>query len=84
MKPVCVKCEIEFRPERNGIYVKELRLDGSFYKLWAADKWKCPKCGTEITYGYGSAPIVGDWEKDAPKLLEQLEKETETVICHEK
>jgi hypothetical protein len=53
-KPVCVRCNIEFRPEKVGIEVLDMAEWGP-YQLWNADLWKCPSCGIEII------PYFGDY-----------------------
>ena len=86
-KPVCVKCEVEYRPHKNGVYVKEIRLDGSFYKLWSADIWKCPGCGHELVWGYGHSPLVQDHQLlTSPELKSMLQKAEEdgVILCKEK
>lgn len=53
-KMVCVKCEVPFIVEKNGITVAEMFLNNTkVYKLWRADKWKCPICLFEIISGFG-------------------------------
>ncbi len=65
MMPVCVPCRKFYRPEKNGVIVEEGMPSGSRqpitdssgwgpYKLWYADKLKCPDCGHELIYGYGA------------------------------
>ena len=53
-KPVCVKCNVEFRPKQNGVTVADYFMKNSqIYKLWEADLYVCPKCGMEIVVGFG-------------------------------
>ena len=66
-EPVCVKCECEFRPEKNGIGLLDMASYGPV-KIWEADLYKCPKCGTEIVVGFGQRAArehyqdgFGDW-----------------------
>ena len=49
--PVCAKCQVEMRPETNGIGVLDM-ADFGPYQLWQADLWKCPVCGNEIIVGF--------------------------------
>lgn len=58
MKPVCVKCKAEMRPQQNGIYIELLDTDGHPYQIWSGDKWRCPKCASEIVAGFGLKPIA--------------------------
>jgi len=81
-KPICVKCEVEFRMEKAGIYVKEMfRKNKEVYKLWSADLWECPRCGAQIVFGFGNNPLVhhADEEKMKAKLKE-LETGEQVVI----
>jgi hypothetical protein len=72
-KPVCIPCQRFFRPLRNGVDVLESmpRQDKAPpgiaapelwepYKVWHADSWMCPGCGTTIVVGFGLAPL---WER---------------------
>jgi len=71
--PICVKCEVEFRPEKNGIYVQEMcHEDKETYKVWCADKWKCPICGAEIVVGFATNPLFGNWNEDCKERTEKL------------
>lgn len=84
-RPVCVKCEMEFRRERNGIYVVEMfQGNTQIYKIWQADKWKCPRCGTEIIVGFADKPTKQHFEGDIDKFLSGLkEKGNEIVYDYE-
>lgn len=59
---ICVKCEKEMRPEKNGVYIEEHMNDGSPYKIWHADLWKCPVCGTELICGFAINPTAHHFE----------------------
>lgn len=50
-KPVCVSCQLEYEPEKNGVALLDYASFGP-YKLWEADKWKCKGCGHEIITGF--------------------------------
>lgn len=78
MKMVCVKCEIEFRPEKNGVHVHELmRNDTAVYKIWDADLWKCPGCGILVVAGFGQKPLAEYFEE--AQMLAVFESE---IIQH--
>lgn len=80
-KPVCVKCECEFRPEKNGVYVREMcNKNEDTYKVWCADKWKCPICETEIVVGFGGNPLFGNWNEDCKARMDQLEQRGAVII----
>ncbi len=67
-KIVCVKCKRELRVAKNEVYYIETFKYGP-YRVWNADKFQCPECGTEILSGYGNNPILSHFDKDfADKL----------------
>lgn len=77
-KIICVKCEIEFRPEKNGIIVKELfQKNTQIYKIIYADLWECPICGNQIIAGFADNPLAEHYQK------ERMEKALEIVKTHE-
>ena len=55
-RPVCAKCQVEMRPERNGVGLLDM-ADYGPVQIWDADLWQCPKCGYEIVAGFGQRPI---------------------------
>jgi hypothetical protein len=68
-RPVCVPCARFYRPQKNGFRLTEGMpnyngatpgLEGSWrpYKLWIADKWRCPDCGHEIVVGFANDPVA--------------------------
>ena len=59
---VCVDCSMYYRPEENGVLYEET-ANGMPYKLWHADKWKCPGCGHEIIAGEGHGPIAEHFQE---------------------
>lgn len=73
-KPVCVKCALFFRPEKNGVHWVEGKpvgemMDGkpvngtwTGYKLWQSDLWECKGCGAEIIVGHALRPIAEDFQ----------------------
>ena len=62
-RPVCVKCNTEFRPERNGIGLLDM-ADFGPYRIWEADLYKCPKCGTEIVVSFGHQAISEHYQDE--------------------
>ena len=55
-RPVCASCQVEMRPETNGVGVLDMAEFGPV-SLWDADLWKCPSCGHQIVAGFGDSPI---------------------------
>jgi len=60
-RPVCVKCGVEMRPERNGVGILDM-ADYGPYQIWDADKYKCPECGYEIVVGFGCNAIAEHYQ----------------------
>lgn len=50
MRPVCIPCLTEMRPDKNGVHVAP-NPDVPTHQ-YAADQWKCPKCGHVILSGF--------------------------------
>jgi hypothetical protein len=55
-------CGRFYQVERNSITVEELDELGRPYKLWDADLWRCPSCGTTLVTGFGRQPIAEHWQ----------------------
>lgn len=68
---VCAPCGVFMRIERNGVTVEEQTEDGEPYKLWDADKYRCPQCGHEIVSGFGREPIAEHYQ---PTYREQRKR----------
>lgn len=77
LKPICVKCQLFFRPEKTGVcFVEAKRIERNGlpgvseprkwepYKLWSGDLWKCRGCGVTIISGVGNRPISEHFEGD--------------------
>ena len=61
-RPVCTKCQLEMRPEKNGVGVLDM-ADFGPYQLWDADSYKCPNCQFEIVVGFGQVPVAHHHEE---------------------
>jgi hypothetical protein len=82
-RPVCVKCECELKPEKNGVQVVEI-VDGNPYQVWDADKWKCPKCGVEIMAGFGIDAWTHRGEAEFNETVQKVYNRNCYVKCHYK
>jgi hypothetical protein len=81
MTIVCVKCETEFKPHKNGAYLIEMfQSDRDIYKIWQCDIWKCPICGVEVVAGLGQEPIMEHFQGDCWKLLHELQLSEQTIV----
>ena len=69
---VCVPCGVFMKCEQNGVTVEELMEDGSPYKLWDADKYRCPSCGYEVVSGFGRSPLAEHYEASYGKTREAM------------
>ena len=71
-RPVCVKCQCEMKPEKNGVQVIEIAVDRKPYEIWDADKWKCPICGIEIMLGFSGRAWTNRAEAGFEANLEKV------------
>ena len=55
-------CGRFMQPQKNGVTVEELLESGGPYKLWDADLWHCPECGTRVITGFGQTPLAEHWQ----------------------
>ncbi len=69
---VCVKCQRFMRIEKNGVTVEEQTEVGEPYKLWDADKYRCPACGFEVISGFGRGPIAEHYQPTYEAQKERL------------
>jgi len=80
-KSVCVNCEVELKPEENGIVVAEMFQENTkIYKLWYADLWKCPLCDYKIILGFGNNPFMEHFQGDCESRVDELLLEGKTII----
>ena len=61
MAPICVDCQIEMRPAKNGFVVELMAADRPYQK-WSTDKWACPNCSFEVVVGFGRQPLAESWQ----------------------
>ena len=78
-RPVCAACQVDMRPECNGVGVLDM-ADFGPCDLWDADLWECPKCGQQIVSGFGSNPISRHYEGDRFTNLVKSYEENSIVI----
>lgn len=71
---VCVPCARFFKVEKNGVTFEEGFGDGRGkpYKLWMADLYQCPKCGTRVIAGLGHGPVAEHHEPHYGKMREMV------------
>lgn len=69
--PVCVPCARVMQIDRNDVSAIELLPDGTEYRVWSADRWKCPMCERTALVGFGRKPIA---ERGLPGFDRELEE----------
>lgn len=79
MKLVCTKCQTEFKPKTNGVYVIEMASFGP-YKFWRADLWACPGCEFEIVGAFASQPIAEHFQPTFDEAIAVARKHGELII----
>ena len=72
-RPVCVKCNCELRPEKNGVGILDMSDNGA-YELWDADLWKCPKCGLEVVGGFAYNSISAHYKEDFQRMIDDYKR----------
>ncbi len=82
---VCVKCEVQMRCEKNGVVVAEMYMDNKeIYRLWNADKYKCPICWAEVVVGFAEHPHMHAVDGDCKvELARSRERGAEVVYDKE-
>ena len=73
MRPICVPCKVQMRPENNGVQVVyHSQTPPQPYEIWDADEWKCPKCGHCIITGFGGGALHQHWQPDFAAALARI------------
>ena len=84
-RPICVKCEIEMRPEENDVRVINwFSLPPEPDTIWCADVWKCPICGVKIVCGFGHAAYAYHYQEGFEQSLENARGNYTVVNNYEK
>jgi hypothetical protein len=78
-KMVCVPCEVELKPQENGVLVIETAAFGP-YKVWYADLWRCPKCDHETVAGFGNGPLKEHFEDGFEEWLDIAKAKASHII----
>lgn len=75
MKPICMTCQLFYRPHRNGTYFTESMHDNRGvwkpYKVWVGDLWKCKGCGHEIIVGVGFCAVSEHYMDDFDEIRQR-------------
>ena len=78
-KMVCVSCEVELKPQENGVLVIEMASFGA-YKVWNADVWECPKCNHQTVAGFGNNPLHEHYEDGFAEYLDLAKTRASRII----
>jgi len=52
-RAICGDCNIEMRPQKNGVDIEMITEDGSPYYKISSDRYACPNCLRTIYVGMG-------------------------------
>ena len=78
-KVICVDCQVEYVPAKNGAVLIEHFTDEQLpYKIWNVDALRCPVCGTTILAGFANQPFAVHYQTDFEEVLKRV-KESETA-----
>ncbi len=72
MRPVCVRCKVELRCDRNQHKVETMAGEKG-YQLWDGDRYKCPSCFVQIVVGFGAAPYAEYYHDCYARYVEEAE-----------
>lgn len=77
---VCVTCNQQMRPQKNGFEFVEMAEDRP-YRLWSGDLWACQKCGQRIVYTDArQQPIAESYQ---PNFAERVAASNSRIIAKE-
>lgn len=61
--PICVKCRVQFRCQKNDAMVNDVSAGNFPSSYWMGDLFECPVCHTEIVTGFGRPMSAELWER---------------------
>jgi len=84
-RPVCVKCNCELHPEKNGAGLLDMlnptdKSEPQPYQLWDADLWKCPKCGMQVVGGFAQGPIANHHETNFKQTIANYRSNSQVIV----
>ena len=76
MRILCVNCQIELRPKKNGVDVLTMShqpapAPPTPYQAFQADLYRCPGCGLEVVAGFALHPWGEHYQEDFGARLKQ-------------
>jgi len=73
---VCMNCQRQMRPKKNGFPIIETIEGGSPYKLFDSDLWECQDCGITVAFiSPAQQPISEYWKPDFQKTCNSFAAE---------
>lgn len=85
IRPTCVKCQVEYKVEEQGVLLIEYTVVGVMHRVYAlfyADLWQCSDCGHQIVGGYGDGAAAHWHEKEKMQKIIDAYKEANKSIFH--
>lgn len=79
-RPVCVICKTDMRCDRNGVNFVEHMCDGLPYRIWQADRWRCPNCGVAMLIGFGRDAFSYHHDNNFRQVFDQVTSEADTIV----
>lgn len=74
-RPICIKCQIAFRPLENGITVIDMfSQPPKPYRMWQADLFECPICKAQIVSGFADEALIHHHENGFEDWLRQRDR----------
>ena len=62
-RPICAKCQIEFRVLKNGVWVIDMAWKPPKpCEIWRADLFECPICKAQIVGGFAQEPLAENYQ----------------------
>ena len=70
---ICVKCNKKMVFEEAGVLVLETKKDGTPYKVWSADLFRCFDCEREVITHFAFSPLAQSFDGER---FQELAKKT--------
>lgn len=61
--PVCVSCEVEMLPVKNGVVIEYVIESIGSAELVHGDKYQCPTCRNQIVAGIARHSFSSHWQE---------------------
>jgi hypothetical protein len=69
------------RCKKTGVLTVEMYMENKeIYRIWSADKYRCPLCGVEVITGFGNGPYVHSAEESCEKALQKFKDMGREVV----